>query len=390
MKQKNLHMKNLIFILFIFLATSAIAQENNFSFSGKILELDSDFMLINITDPSAKNGTRWDSIKIKNGIFMYEGYIKQMTMFSISPNTEKVMKRSGKGYYPVKSSLLQFMASPGSKITFSGKITDFVEAYPTGDAANNDLAKLNKSVFPLMNESVNLNLKIANKIITDSVEIAKAKAKAKLIDDEVVTIKTKFLADNLASPTTAWLLSDMMIRSQISNENAAAMFAKMDKNKLVATPFYTEVAKRVDGFNATGAGKIVPEIITINTYDKAKFNLSSLKGKYVVLDFWGTWCGPCIAGMPKMKEYLDKYKAKMDIVGIAKESDNGDRWRNFLKEKPEYQWHHVLSRDNEDYILKFNVAGYPTKIIVDPEGKIVGRYVGEDDEIYNKLDEIFK
>ncbi len=133
----------------------------------------------------------------------------------------------------------------------------------------------------------------------------------------------------------------------------------------------------------------MPDISSSNTYDGKRFELASLKGKYVVIDFWGTWCGPCIAGMPSMKEYLDKYKSKMEIVGVAQESDNGDRWKKFLNDKPQYQWHHVLSRANEDYILKFGVAGFPTKIIVDPDGKIVGRFVGEDDAIYKKLDEIF-
>jgi len=79
----------------------------------------------------------------------------------------------------------------------------------------------------------------------------------------------------------------------------------------------------------------------------------------------------------------------MEIVGVASESDNGERWKKFLTDKPEYQWPQVLSRKNEeDFILKFNVAGFPTKIIVDPNGLIVGRYVGEDDDIYKKLDEI--
>ena len=50
----------------------------------------------------------------------------------------------------------------------------------------------------------------------------------------------------------------------------------------------------------------------------------------------------------------------------------------------------MLSRTTEDYILKFGVAGFPTKIIVDPEGKIVGRFVGEDDAIYKKLDTLLK
>jgi thiol-disulfide isomerase/thioredoxin len=182
----------------------------------------------------------------------------------------------------------------------------------------------------------------------------------------------------------------MMIRSQLSNGLATELFKKMSREKLVDVSFYADVAKRVDGFSLTAVGKTVPDINSMNTYTGKKFDLSSLRGKYVVLDFWGTWCGPCISGMPKMKEYLDKYKAKLEIVGVASESDKGERWKKFLDEKPQYQWHHVLSTKTEDYILKFSVAGFPTKIIVDPAGKIVGRFVGEDDEIYKKLDELFK
>ncbi len=180
----------------------------------------------------------------------------------------------------------------------------------------------------------------------------------------------------------------MMIRSQVSNEEAEVFFGKMHP-KLASVQYYPEVAKRMDGIKKTKIGSPVPEINSLNTYDGKTFVLSSLKGKYVVLDFWGTWCGPCIAGMPRMKEYLDKYPGKLEIVGVAQESDSGERWKKFI-DNSEYKWHHVLSRKNENYVLAFNVAGFPTKIIVDPQGIIVGRYVGEDDEIYHKLDELLK
>lgn len=383
-------MNKLLVALFTLLTSTAYCQQNNFTLSGNIMGLDSDFIIISFKDTSVKGGSRRDSIKIKDNAFFYSGFIEEMTMMSVRPGVERVVKRAGSGYYPAKSSLLQFIAFPGAAIKFSGKISDFVDAYPSGDEANNDLAKLNKAVFPLMNESVNYTVKIANSIITNSKEIKKAKAVANELNEKAVAIKTQFIANNLSSTTSAWLLSDMMIRSQISNENAALLFSRMDKTKLVSIPFYTDVAKRVDGYNATGVGKKVPQISSLNTYDGKRFDLSSLKGKYVVLDFWGTWCGPCISGMPKMKEYLKRYKNKLEIVGIAQESDNGESWKKFLNDKPEYQWHHVLSRNNENYILKFNVAGFPTKIIVDPQGKIFARFVGEDDEIYNKLDEILK
>jgi len=383
-------MKIVLFAFLHLISQLSSAQEKSFMLSGKIKGLDAKKMYIGFKDQTVKGGTRRDSITVINKSFSYTGVIKEITMFSISPNVERVVKKTGRGYFPAKSSLLQFIASPGGHIKFSGKITDFVDAYPFGDDANKDLAKLNKSVFPLMNKSVNLSLKIANKVVTDSIEIRSINKSIKEFDEKIVGIKEKFVRDNPSSIAAVWLLGDMMIRSQVSNEIATELFGKMNKEKLVAIPFYTEVAKRVDGISSTFTGKTVPGISSDNTYDGKRFDLASLKGKYVVLDFWGTWCGPCIAGMPKMKEYLTRYNDKMEIVGVAQESDDGTRWKKFLNDKPEYQWHHVLSRKDEDYILKFSVAGFPTKIIVDPEGKIIGRFIGEDDEIYKKLDELLK
>ena len=350
--------KIIVVIVLLFVSQFSFAQQNSFTVSGKIKGLDSKYMHIVFKD---ETGTRRDSIAVINESFSYTTSIKEMTMISISPGVEAVMKRTGRGYFPAKSSLLQFVATPGADIKFSGKITDFVDAYPKGDEANKSLAKLNKSVFPLMNKSVNLSLKIANKVVTDSIAIKEMEKTGKVLDEKVITIKEKFIQDNPSSATSAWLLADMMLRSQVSNEKATALFSKINKEKLVGTSFYIEAAKRVDGISATAVGKQVPAIISGNTYDGKNFDLASLKGKYVVIDF-------C----------------------VASESDDGTRWKKFITDNPEYNWHHVLSRKDKDYILKFSVAGFPTKIIVDPTGKIVGRFVGETEEIYTKLDELLK
>lgn len=381
-------MKNLLIVFFLFLSPSLMAQGGNFTISGKIKGLEDGVMNMYYRDKAGKFVR--DSTIVKDGYFMYSRKVDEMEMLRFYPRNESVMKRVDQGFFPAKSSQFQFIAYPEANVKFTGKITDFVDAYPYGDPANDDLARLNKKIYPLMNESVNLNVKVVKKEFKDSAEENKAKKRMEELDNKVLDIKKNFIQTNPSSYAAAWLLGDMMVRTQATNEEAISLYENMDQQKLRTNPFFIEVVKRVEGLRATATGKPAPAINSVHTYDGKHFNLSSLEGKYVVLDFWGTWCGPCVSGMPKMKEYLDKYKDKMTIVGIAQESDDGTRWRNFLDKHPGYHWHQVLSTDDEDYILKYSVAGFPTKIIIDPKGKIVARYVGEDDAIYEKLDEMMK
>ncbi len=381
-------MKNLLTILLLAFSPSLFAQEGTFTISGKIDGLESKPIRFFYKNKSGT--TVRDSAIVRDGAFTYSRKIDEMKMLNFWPPNESVMKRVDRGYFPAKSSQFQCIVYPGAHVKITGKITDFVDAYPSGDPANNDLARLNKAVYPLMNESVNLAVKIAKKQFKDTVEMKSMQAKADALDAEVDQIKKNFIKDNPSSYASAWLLGDMMLRTQVTKEESFSLYDKMDHKKLNTNPFFIEVVKRIEGLRATAIGKPAPEIKSMHTYDKKQFDLSSLKGKYVVLDFWGTWCGPCVSGMPKMKEYFDKYKSKMTIVGIAQESDDGTNWRRFLDKNKDYQWHQVLSRPDDDLILKYSVAGFPTKIIIDPKGDIVARYVGEDEAIYEKIDEIMK
>lgn len=383
-------MRQVLILLFCVISNQIIAQDGTFTISGKVKGLDSKYLSLFIYDDDLPRGFKRDSVPVINGSFNYTASISKFSYANISPNIERVVKRTANGFYPAKSSSFQFFVAPGYKIKFAGEITDFVNAYPSGEKNNNEFAKLSKAIYPLQNKSVNLSLKIANKLVIDTNLIKKMKDTITKLDVKVNDLKEKFVRANPSSAAAAWVLSDMMVRSQVSNASATEIFNAMSKEKLEGNLYYHAVAKRVEGFSATATGKIVPEISTANTYTGSRFELSSLRGKYVVLDFWGTWCGPCIEGMPKMKAYLDKYINKLEIVGVAQESDKGERWKKFLDGKPLYQWHQVLSTKEEDYILKFSVAGFPTKIIIDPQGKILGRFVGEDDAIYAKLDELLK
>lgn len=113
-------------------------------------------------------------------------------------------------------------------------------------------------------------------------------------------------------------------------------------------------------------------------------DFKALKGKYVLLDFWGSWCKPCRASHPHLKELYAKYKDKgFEIIGIASETaptaeKRHELWTKAINEDG-LPWLQVL---NNEHIEKFNAAkeynvtAYPTKILLDRDGNIIGRYVG--------------
>ncbi len=141
------------------------------------------------------------------------------------------------------------------------------------------------------------------------------------------------------------------------------------------------------------AGVEAPDF-TLKDIEGNDFTLSSLRGKYVILDFWGSWCGWCIEGMPQMKEYYKKYAGKFEIVGVDC-NDTEQKWKDAVK-KHELPWTHVYNKRAQsqeemagNVLGMYGVQGFPTKIVISPEGKIVKTIVGEDPAFYTLLDELF-
>ena len=122
------------------------------------------------------------------------------------------------------------------------------------------------------------------------------------------------------------------------------------------------------------------------------FTLSSLRGKWVVLDFWATWCGPCIASMPHLKEYYQKYAGKFEVVGVVNDSEEA-AWEKMVKDM-ELPWINVINpkgvAEEKDLTNVYDIKGFPTYIILNKEGKIHKEYLGAQPDFYKELDAILK
>lgn len=135
------------------------------------------------------------------------------------------------------------------------------------------------------------------------------------------------------------------------------------------------------------AAGIEAPAFTLNDIEGKPLSLTSLRGKYVILDFWGSWCIWCIKGFPQMKEYYAKYPGKFEILGIDC-NDTEEKWKDAVK-KHELPWLHVYCPKESTLLADYGVTGFPTKIIIGPDGKIVKTIVGEDPSFYTLLDELF-
>lgn len=359
---------------------------DSYTVSGTIKGLDTEFMTYSYEDETGKRV--WDSIFVENDHFSHTAKITEPTLFFIWPNVERTIKtaQSG-GYYPVKSSQLVFLASPGDDIVFKGEATDFINAYPSGTKANDDLASINNKVFPLMNRSVNYMLEMELLDETDARRIL-IQDSIDLLDKQVVDLKKEFVTSHLKSEAATWYLADMMLRSQIEDDDAITAF-KAFNPELQDYRYYQEVATRVKGIEATLIGKLVDNFTTDATFSGEIFEFNSLRGKYVLIDFWGTWCGPCIEEMPKVKAYQEKYADKLTVLGIN-QGDTKGKIEKFITPNG-YTWTHLMDgKGAANFVFKFNVAGFPTKFIVDPEGKVLHRFVGNGEEAFTALDALLK
>jgi thiol-disulfide isomerase/thioredoxin len=102
-----------------------------------------------------------------------------------------------------------------------------------------------------------------------------------------------------------------------------------------------------------------------------KISLEQFRGKFLYLEFWGSWCGPCIQELPNLKgAYAQLNRTQIDFIGIA--FDEAEPLKKILT-KEEIKWKQILLEREDGIISDYNIRSYPTSFLIDPNGKIVAK-----------------
>ena len=346
------------------------------------IELDRDSILVQTLKAiNPKGYTSIDTVALENGNFKMHVEDTAALFVYISPlpkNHSEMMT------LPRASMLLL----PGDKISISGRLDDLTisgsELYDSLEALDG-IQSLEKEYTMAQKELRPLYAsEQENKDAIDSLDAVISSLSARLNAQRM-----DFVKNNPSSPAAAYMTLVMPAKESV--EAYGMLDESLKTNAIWSVVDYIVTANRNNLTKKANWENMKPGVqapdFKLRNLDGEYMTLASFKGKYVLLDFWGTWCGWCIKGIPDMKEYYAKYKDMIEFVGIDCR-DTEEKWKEGVA-KHELPWTNLYNGDGQEIVIAYGVQGYPTKIIIDPEGKIVEAFLGEDPALYKKLDELF-
>ncbi|MGN7723763.1 thioredoxin-like domain-containing protein [Chitinophaga sp. 22620] len=382
-----------------------VVQAQSFTLTGQVEGKPSGYIYLNY--PGSDGNYRMDSAKLSEGRFTFNGNIDGPSMSGLSLERPSPMS--------FDDDIASLFLEPGA-MTASLKKGHLKEAVLKGSKAQDDMELLNAARKPVMTglaplsatyNRLNLAYIAARKAKKDSAtlagmldELEEVKGKMEPYYEKMEVIDKDFIEKHPASYASAYLL-----RFRISGmplAEAEACYNRMPP-ALQQSSFGREIKKEVDGLRSGSPGSEA-FVFSKTDINGQPLSLQDFKGRYVLIDFWASWCVPCRKGNPHLKELYAKYKGKgLEIIGISDDDSRPEEWKKAVSQDGIGIWKHVLrgldmqkrqkkEPNPEDISDRYGIHSLPTKILIDPKGMIVGRYGGggENDEAMDKkLAEVF-
>jgi len=394
------HIPLLIISIFLFSPCPAqiqkFKQSESFKLSGELIGRDTGFIILGY--PGAFNKYIRDTAYLKkDGAFEFDGKISE-------PSFAHLMAYHREGnytdiYLAAGSQTVTLEENDFSAAKIGGSFTQkesdslnerihgvevkYKQLYDDYDSANSKYRYQKDSIFKkreLENlDNLNRQLQIPNSEIED--------------------LKIEFIRrhpNSYVSPTELYGLINSL--SYDSAQSLFSSFSRRIKESRTGKLCLLILNKKRN----TKAGTVAPNFTSADISGK-NISINQFKGKYLLLDFWASWCVPCRQNSPALIKLFKKYHKKgLEIIGIS-DDKNSLAWEKAIKKDGIGIWNNILSKKIDEnwqmdpsYSISdvYEVHYIPTKILIDTSGIIIGRYGGLGDEdnsaLYEKLKEIFK
>ncbi len=297
-----------IFFFFLFGLVHAKSQ-SHFTITGKIINQQGGFIFLSYQNPEGTIVI--DSCLLQNGNFCFTGKINEPTLASLQRDIRSEVNRD--------SNAVSFYIEP-RKMTALVEKNYFNQIKIRGSRTQTEYQILQKKYNTVDNDS-------------DSAY------------EELSKINYRFVTTHPNSYVSTFLLS--LYKTSWPLDSVRLLYSQL--NSTVQKSFYgKQVFESINEIDSNSAGKMA-KFFTAIDFKGDSINLSNFKGKYVLLDFWASWCVPCREGTPHLIQLFKKYHEKgLEIIGIS-DDYNIEAWKIAVENDKVSIWYHILSGINTHY-----------------------------------------